>query len=119
MTTASENNLASAVAYYHAMRQRDISALSRHLHPNVHFLSPMAELSGKEAVAEAAQRLMGLMQGLEIRATFADGHQVMLSYSIDFPAPIGACRAAALMTFADGLIARLELFYDARPFERT
>jgi hypothetical protein len=33
--------------------------------------------------------------------------------------PGGLCRATALMTFKDGLIARDELFFDASPFKKT
>jgi hypothetical protein len=38
---------------------------------------------------------------------------------MDFAEPIGVCRAAALMTFKDGLIVRNELFFDASPFKRN
>jgi hypothetical protein len=43
----------------------------------------------------------------------------MLAYNMHFAAPTGCCRAAALMTFKDGLIVRNELFFDARPFQKT
>jgi hypothetical protein len=42
----------------------------------------------------------------------------MLTYDMDFGEPIGVCRTAALLTFRDGLIARNELFFDARPFAK-
>jgi hypothetical protein len=42
----------------------------------------------------------------------------MLTYDMDFIAPVGVCRAAALMTFKDGLIIRNEIFFDARPFDK-
>ncbi len=34
------------------------------------------------------------------------------------PIRIGVCRTAELMTFKDGLISGIELFFDARPFEK-
>jgi hypothetical protein len=40
----------------------------------------------------------------------------MVNYEVDFGEPFGLCRSAALFTFEDNLIARLELFFDARPF---
>ena len=43
---------------------------------------------------------------------------VMLTYDAEFGEPIGTCRTAVLMTFKDQLIERLELFFDARPFEK-
>ena len=51
-----------------------------------------------------------------MHAKFGSEDQAMLTYDMDFAEPIGVCRAAALMTFKDGLIARSELFFDARPF---
>jgi hypothetical protein len=42
-----------------------------------------------------------------------------LTYDVDFGEPIGICRTAELMTFEGSLIMRIELFYDARPFERN
>jgi hypothetical protein len=51
------------------------------------------------------------------RAKFASSDEVMLAYDLEFSEPIGMCRTAALMIFKDRLIARLELFLDARPFE--
>jgi hypothetical protein len=43
----------------------------------------------------------------------------MLTYDAEFGEPIGICRTAVLMTFKDQLIERLELFFDARPFEKN
>ena len=42
----------------------------------------------------------------------------MLTYDMNFAEPIGVCRAAALMTFKDGLIMRNEIFFEARPFAK-
>lgn len=41
----------------------------------------------------------------------------MLAYDMIVPDPIGKFRAAALMGFENNKITRIELFYDARPFE--
>ncbi|KJV80299.1 MAG: hypothetical protein ACEY3D_09020 [Rickettsia sp.] len=40
----------------------------------------------------------------------------MLALEFDCPEPIGIFRGASLLSFNDGLISRIELFYDARPF---
>jgi len=42
----------------------------------------------------------------------------MLVYDLDFPAPVGKLPTAGLITFQDGLIAKIELFCDGRPFEK-
>ncbi|KJV58176.1 hypothetical protein RFEPED_0551 [Rickettsia felis str. Pedreira] len=36
----------------------------------------------------------------------------------DCPEPIGIFRGASLLSFNENLISRIELFYDARPFEK-
>jgi ketosteroid isomerase-like protein len=114
-----EKNVASAVAYYKAMSDRDLPGMARHLHSDVRLVTPMEELTGKEAVLEAAKRLLPLIQSIEIHAKFGSEDQAMLTYDMNFRTPIGVCRAAALMTFKDGLIVRNEIFFDARPFGKN
>jgi hypothetical protein len=59
------------------------------------FLGLLAEVTGKEPVLEGAQRLMGLFTGLNMRAGFGSGNQVMLAYDLKCSAPIGNLRIAA------------------------
>ena len=117
MSTALEQNLAAAMAYYRGFEQKDPDAIARHLHPDVRFKGPLAELTGKAAVAEAAKRLSTILRGITFRAQFAAGQQVMLAYDLHCLEPIGLQPAAVLMSFRDGLIAELQLYYDPRPFE--
>jgi hypothetical protein len=117
-TTMTEKNVASAVAYYKAMADKDLTGMARHLHPDVRLVTPMEELTGKEAVLEAAKRLLNFITSIKVRAKFGSENQAMLAYDMDFAAPIGVCRAAALMTFKDGLIVRNEIFFDVRPFDK-
>jgi hypothetical protein len=111
-----DHNVAVAEGYYRAFNDKDLAGIARHLHADVQFVAPMGESSGKGAVLEAAKRLLGVMKRIEIRAKFGSGDQVMLAYDLTYGEPVALCRAAALISFKDGLIARLELFYDARPF---
>lgn len=113
-----ERNVASAIAYYKAMNDKDIAGMGRHLHPDVQLVTPMEHLTGKEAVLEAAKGLANHIQGIKMHAKFGSEEQAMVTYDMNFAEPIGVCRAAALMTFKDGLIARNELFFDARPFDK-
>ncbi|HXN74648.1 MAG TPA: nuclear transport factor 2 family protein [Candidatus Acidoferrales bacterium] len=111
-----ERNVASAVSYYTAMAKKDIAGMGRHLHPKVHLISPMEKLSSKKAVLEAAGKLSKILEGIEVHTKFGSGNQAVLTYDMLFPKPIGVCRAAAVMTFKDGLIVRNELFFDTQPF---
>ena len=114
-----QNNAASAEAYYKAMNDKDLSGMARHLHADVRLVTPMEDLTGRDAVLEAAKKLLGFIQRIEVRSRFESETQAMLAYDMHFAAPTGRCRAAALMAFKDGLIVRNELFFDASPFRKT
>ena len=114
-----QSNAASAEAYYKAMNDKDLSGMARHLHADVRLVTPMEDLTGKDVVLAAAKKLLNFIQSVEVRAKFESSTQAMLAYNMHFAEPVGLCRAAALMTFKDGLIARNELFFDASPFKKT
>ena len=109
-----QSNLERAVAYYTAMGQKDVDAAGQYLHPDVDFIAPLAKLKGKDHVVMAARGFVAFFTSLTIRAQFEKGDEVMLVYDLALPIPVGVLSAAALFTFKDGLITRLELFYDAR-----
>jgi hypothetical protein len=113
----SDNNLKSAQNYYNAMLAKDFDAMERYLHDNVHFIGPLVEMHGKDAVVSAAKNFSGILQDIQIRSRFAADNQIMFAYDMIVPAPIGKFRAAVLMEFSDRLISKIELFYDASPFE--
>ena len=118
MKTMAEKNVSSAEAYYRAMNDKDATGVAEHLHPDIQFIGPMATLAGKDAVLQAAKGFMSLAKEIRIRAKLGSEDQVMLTYDGDFGEPIGICRTAVWMTFKDDLIGRIELFFDARPFEK-
>lgn len=55
---------------------------------------------------------------LEIRAKFGSSDQAMLVYDLNCPTPVGMVPVAALITLKNDLIICIELFFDARPFEK-
>ena len=110
-------HLSIAENYYHAMLQKDFDTMASCLHPDVHFIGPLAEMRGKEAVVSAAKNLSQILSNIQIRSRFAAGHQIMFAYDFMFPEPIGKLRSAVLMEFTNQLISKIELFYDGRPFE--
>lgn len=114
------NNSVSAIAeaYYIAMGQKDIEGVSKYLHPDVSFRAPLAQTQGKAAFLEATKGFMNLFKTTTIRATLGSGDQAAVIYDVDFPAPIGVMHSAAFLTIQEGLISKIELFYDARPFDR-
>lgn len=102
--------------YYTSLLNNDIDSAAQYIAEDVNFVGPLAEVSGKEMVVEAAKGFMLALQELDIRLVLEDGDNVMIAYHMTMPAPIGRFSAAGMFTVTDGLIRRIELFYDARPF---
>ena len=111
------DNLSLAESYYNAMLAKDFEKMASYLHDNVHFISPLAEMQGKEPIVTAAKNFGEILQDIQIRSRFASHDQIMFAYDMIVPAPIGKFRAAVLMEFTDRLISKIELFYDASPFQ--
>jgi hypothetical protein len=113
----SDNNLKVAENYYNSMLAKDFDKMAGYLHNDVHFIGPLAEMHGKDAVVTAAKNFGGILQDIQIRSRFSSDNQIMFAYDMVVPVPIGKFRAAVLMEFTDRLISKIELFYDASPFE--
>ena len=110
------DNIKIAANYYAAMVEKNSDEMGKYLHPDVQLISPFGKTVGKQAVLQAADRDTPL--SITIRAKFSSEDQVMLAYDWQFNEPIGSLRAAALITFSDGLIVKNELFFDTGSFKR-
>jgi len=112
-----KNTMSIAEVFYTAMGNKNTGDMEKHLHPDVQFTAPLATLKGKEAYLEALKAFMNFFNTLTIRSLFGSKDQAMVVYDLDVPASIGNFSAAAHLTFQEDLISKIELFYDARPFE--
>ena len=110
----SNNNLSTVLAYYEAINQKKPSLAAEKLADNVQIISPLARKNGKVDVVDALKGFCSAVEGITITAKFASEDQVMLAYDILFPKPIGNLRAAGLLNLDQGLITRIELFYDGQ-----
>lgn len=111
------DNLTVAESYYNAMLTKNFDKMASYLHDNVHFIAPLAEIHGKGDVVLAAKNFGNMLQDIQIRSRFAGHNQIMFAYDMIVLPPVGKFRAAVLMEFIDQHISKIELFYDARPFE--
>lgn len=111
--------LSIAEAYYTAMSEKNLAGLEKYLHPDVQFTTPLGEMKGREAYLLAAKGFIAFFKTLTIRAKFGSEDQAMLAYDVEFPAPIGKFPSAVLLSFNEGLITKIELFYDGRPFGQS
>lgn len=113
----SKENLAIAENYYAAMKRKDIETMEALISPTIRFVGPLAELEGKTAVLRAIQGFLSAFETLSIRSKFHSDGEVMLAMDTVFPAPIGNLRTASLLSIQNGLIQKIELFYDSRIVE--
>lgn len=112
-------NITTAKAYYNAINNKNITDIEHYLHPEVHLISPLTNITGKNAVLNAISGYMTILNNLTVRTACGTDDQVMLvyDYMVNIPnAQQSTLHAAVLMHFKDDLIDRIELFFDARPF---
>lgn len=103
--------------FYTLMSEKKITPLANYLHQDIHFITPLATLSGKEAYLQAARKFASAFNTVTIHTIFGSENQAVMIYDVELPAPIGKFRAAAILTFENSLIRELELIYDARLLE--
>jgi len=113
----SKNNLAIAETYYKALGEKNIEATEKYLNVDVQCIGPLVKVVGRGNVVEANKKFISLFKTLKIRSSFASQDQAMIVYDLECEAPVNIFSAAALLTFKDNLICKIELFYDARPFD--
>src|SRR5689334_11973461 len=110
----SEKNVALAVAYYTALGEKNIEAVKAYLHPDIQFTDPQEKIIGREAVLKAAKGFTSVFKALTIRAKLRSEDQVMIVYDVEIPGLAKKLHAASLLSFREGLISKIELFYDSK-----
>jgi hypothetical protein len=98
--------------YYKLVGQKSVEGIKRYLHDEVEFYGPLANLKGKEAVVEATHHFMNAIKSLTIRAKFGVGDQALIVYDVDMPGVAKDFPGASLLNFREGVIVRIQLFYD-------
>jgi hypothetical protein len=105
---------AIGIAYYTALGEKNIEAVKKYLHPDIQFTDPQEKVMGREAVLKAAQGFTGIFKTLTIRAQFGSENQAMIVYDVEIPGLPKKLQAASLLSFQEGLISKIELFYDSK-----
>ncbi|CDR34204.1 nuclear transport factor 2 family protein [Criblamydia sequanensis] len=105
---------AIGVAYYRALGDKNIEKVSKYLHPDIQFTDPQETVIGKESVLKAAQGFSRIFKTLTIRAPFGSENQAMIVYEVEIPGLSKKLQAASLLSFKEGLISKIELFYDSK-----
>lgn len=111
--------ITTAVAYYAALGNKNIAEVKKYLHPEIQFVDPQEQVQGKETVLQAAKAFSEIFSRLTIFARFGSDDQAMIVYDVEIPGFSKPLRAASLLSFQEGLISKIELIYDTRPFVET
>ncbi|MFZ0565977.1 MAG: nuclear transport factor 2 family protein [Chlamydiales bacterium] len=109
-------NLVLAEEYYKLVGEKNSEEIKKYLHPDVELYGPMAIVKGKEAVFEATSNFMRMFESLKIRTKLGSKEQAMVVYDSDIPGIAKSFPGASLLSFRDGLISKIELFYDGSRF---
>lgn len=115
MTTV---NAVRAEEYYKLIGEKNLEAIKKYLDSDVELHSPLASLKGLEAVATANSSFMNTFKSLSIRARFGSGDQAMIVYDVEIPGINKEFPGASLLTFRNGLIVKIELFFDGSHFSK-
>lgn len=102
------------VAYYKALGEKNMEEVKKYLHPDIQFTDPQETIIGREKVLKAAEGFTGIFKTLTIRAKFDSEDQAMIVYDVEIPGLAKNLHAASLLSFREGLISKIELFYDSR-----
>lgn len=99
-------------AYYTALGEKNIQKVKEYLHPDIQFTDPQEKVNGRESVLKAAEEFAKIFKTLTIRAKFGSEDQAMIVYDVEIPGLTKKLQAASLLSLNDGLISKIELFYD-------
>ncbi|MDP1879317.1 MAG: nuclear transport factor 2 family protein [Parachlamydiaceae bacterium] len=113
-----EDTKTVAVAYYTALGEKKIEEVKKYLHSNIQFTDPQETVIGKDAVLKAAKGFTSIFKSLTIRAKFGSEDQAMIIYDVEIPGLSKNLHAASLLSFHDGLISKIELFYDSKSLSK-
>lgn len=112
-----ETNAIRAQAYYTNMAEKNIEGIKKYLHSDVQFFGPLSTFKGKEAVSESIAGFMKVFKSLEIQTAIGSDNHAMVAYVVKFQ-DIPDMPSVAWLQFKDGLITRIQLFFDASPFRQ-
>ena len=112
------NNIKIVKSYYQNMLAKNFDAMAEYLHEEVHLISPLSEVRGRDNVVDAAKNLAAILENIVFNAKFSSDNQVMVAYDFMFAGAIGKLRSAGLIDFKDDKIIKINLFYDGRHFTK-
>jgi ketosteroid isomerase-like protein len=100
--------------YGDALAARDFSAARGLLADNLRFEGPIDQFDRADDYIKAISGLYAIVQGIEPKATVADGENVAVFYVLQ--TVVANAPVAEWYTVREGKIVHLRAYFDARPF---
>ncbi len=110
-------NVRVAEEFLAAMKTRDLQAIAKNLHPQLHYIGPTGETRGRESFLETMNQVFARLEKVDMTARFTSGDQTAYVYNMFFAAPPGPTLAASVVTHAEGKIKRVEMIYDSKALD--
>jgi hypothetical protein len=105
-----------AEAYLMAIHTRNIEALGKTLHPDLHVVGPTGEVHNRASFLENMQNVAAHLESVNVTARMASGNQNFYMFNLVMAAPAAPLRTAHLITHEDGQIKKIEIVADAADF---
>lgn len=109
-TGQARENLRIAEAYLAAAHARDLQAVGKTLHPELHFVGPMGEAHDRDGFLGIYDKAFAHLEKLDITSEALSDNLIYFKYYMALPAPQGPIHGTMKTTHADnGLIKKIEM----------
>ncbi|HVZ80618.1 MAG TPA: nuclear transport factor 2 family protein [bacterium] len=106
-----------AEEYRAAVNARDLTAIGRTLHPDLHFVGPAGEVHGRESFLGIYTKAFADLEKLDRTTEALENNLVYFKYYLVLPPPLAPIQGTLKTTHAeDGLIRKIEMTH---PSSRT
>ncbi len=113
-------SLRIAGEYLAAVNARNLQAVGKTLHPDLHFVGPAGEVHNRESFLEVYHKVFANLGKLDMTTEALSNNLIYFKYYMVMPAPIGPIQGTMKTTHAeDGLIKKIEMIYHSAALENN
>jgi hypothetical protein len=117
---SAQESLRIAGEYLAAVNTRNLHAIGKTLHPDLHFMGPAGEVHNRESFLETYNKVFAHLKKLDMTSEALANNLVYFKYYMVMPAPIGPIQGTMKTTHAeDGLIKKIEMVYHSAMLENN
>jgi hypothetical protein len=110
--------LALVQSFQRALQSGDQTAARALMADHCTFRGPFDRFDRPEAYLAALDKLLPMIERIEMKGAFAEGNEVCLIYNMVTKTGVGTATVAEWFLVEDGRIAAIQAVFDARPWAR-